>query len=275
MNLASAQGAFRLKINGTAVTFPTPAWDATETVMTVTPAAAFAYGDAVTWDVTTAAQDKGGLTLTPALSGGFHVVKLGSTSLSPVANQSGFIFNAGASVGVNQAMVMGDIGTNVAYRGFASFALAASIPATTTAITSAQVTTTAGISQGSPFSGGLGTLVLQSVFYDTLDASDWDVATDLQRCLITLGGPGDSQALAPHASLIIPPIRLYCNIEWAETASAFTQDVTGKVQRDFADTARKGLTQFRVRFTTDTDANGLPDYITSSPKLAVSYEFGW
>jgi methionine-rich copper-binding protein CopC len=274
MDTTTAQAALQLRVNGTAVLFPTPSWDATATVMTVTPAAAFAYGDAVTWTVGVGAKDQATppQSLAAAVSGGFHVVKLGSVSISPVATQSGLIYN-GATVATNQAMVAGDVATNLAYRGFASFPLAASVAPTTTAITSAQLVTTAGISQGAPFAGGLGSLLLQSVFYDTLDSGDWSVATDTQRCLLTLDAPGDGGA---HAALVvIPPIKLFCNVEWAETSAAFTQTVTSKVQRDFADTTRKGLSQFRLRFANDTDSNGTADYVTASAKLNVSYEYGW
>ena len=274
MDTTSAQGAFQLKVNNVAVLFPTPSWDATATVMTVTPTTAFAYGDSINWTIGVGAKDQGvpPLALAAALSGGFHVVKLGSATIAAQANQTGLIYNAGATVAVSQPMVAGDIASNLAYRGFVSFPLAAGILPAATAITSAQVTTTAGITQGAPFSGTLGSLVLQSVFYDTLDGADWDTATDTQRCLITLEAPGEGA----HANLIVPPIRLFCNVEWVETAAGFTQDVTAKVQRDFANTARKGLTQFRLRFTTDTDSDGAADYVTAAnPVLSVSYEYGW
>lgn len=284
MNLASAQTAF----STSPVTTGTFTWDPSDTVMTYRPAAAFAHGTAVTWTVSTAAQDKGGLAMLAAASGGFHVVRETTVTINRIANQSGYL--VGSSVVAGGNLIAGDSFFNLTYRAFASFLLAANLPPTTKTITSAVLQTTANLPVGSPFSGALGSFKAQGVFYDTLDTGDWDVATDgfssPRPCKIIkfpILAPETAQPLRMDASaaggqaIVIIPIDFFCPYEWTETSGSFSQDVTGKVQADFRDaTARKGLSQFRLRFTTDTDGNSTSDNVSvPTVQLVVTAEYGW
>jgi len=174
MDLASAQTAFQITApTGVTGTFT---WSNGGATMTFNPAADFANGTVVNFQVNMAAKDAAGNMKTTVNSYQFTVIRRGTATLTSEPGVDGFWFSTPAVNSTAASFTAGDTAANLYYQGYLSFGL--NLPGVTAA-TEAQtkiVTATLQITQtstaGTPFTT-LGALRFEHVYYGpTLDTDD-------------------------------------------------------------------------------------------------------
>lgn len=264
MDKASAQTAFGITVPSghNAGVFT---WNAAGDEMTYNPDVDFAYGDGVTWTVSTAAQDLAGNALAQAFTGTFRAIRTGTASLTSVAALDGYLGSGGSVQPGTAAAIAGEFFSE-GYRGFFAFDLGA-LPATLTLITSASLTAYQVQVAGNPY-GKWGVLSAESVDYGpSLDASDYSTAV-----LLTYFGKFCFLFGCPD----------YVTLSADGTIGSRTVLVTGKVSRDWAARATRGnRSQFRLNYqamTTPANAINWAGFSTSEdptnkPRLDVTYEY--
>lgn len=251
-------------------------WSGDGLTMTYTPPAALAYGTVVQWQLTTALQCLGGISLAAQVDRSFTVIREGAATLYGVSGLDGYIWN---DLGVYQGtgIFVGDGTSNNYERGFLAFDLSA-IPASATAVTAATLNAYQYyVPTASPYAALGGNLLAQSVDYGTsLTAADFEtpvltydglrcslLCNPLCRKVCSFGTWDDQVTLSSSAAL-----------GWKSV------DVTGKVERDRAVRATRGnRSQFRLKFPTNTNLDGVYNAVgiyageaaTNRPYLSVTY----
>lgn len=233
MNQASAQAAFAIQpaIPGAF------SWDASGKVMTFNPNANFAYGTEVSISVQSTATDLGGKTMKNDFSSEFRILRRSSTTLVSEAPVDGTVYAPAVQVLGDKAisnLQTFDVGTW--QRGFVSFNLAM-LPADLTKIEAAEFSIYQTAHDGGAYTAATGNLVIKSVTYGSLDASDWGRAAN-QFCL---GPCVDLQVTVSNNALN----------GWKGA------DLLGMVNLDWANRAdRNNKAQFRLQFVTENNGAG-------------------
>jgi hypothetical protein len=255
MDLASAQTAFQITApTGVTGTFT---WSNGGATMTFNPAADFANGTVVNFQVNMAAKDAAGNMKTTVNSYTFTVIRRGTATLTSEAAVDGNWFSM-PTVNTNGAtFTAGDTAANLYNQGYLSFGL--TLPGVT-AGTEAQtkiVTATLQITQtstaGTPFTS-LGALRFEHVYYGPTLETD-DVNSPVLSAVTTT----DTSA-----------------VKSVSATTAVTDDWTNRA-------TRTNRSQYRVRFTTNTDAdNGADNCVFATgdattaanrPTLTVTYDY--
>jgi hypothetical protein len=231
-------------------------WNTAGTVMTYRPPTSFAYGDTVTWTLSTLAEDRNRNRLAAATSTTFRVVKYATRTLSPVATAGtkGSVSSTGEIQNATSLQV-GDTASGTYWRAFVTYDLATLSPSLV-AVADAKLKPS--FTYGPILPAGLGTLYAQSVDYGPdLSFADFDVRTDtyLDFC-------GTQLCQRPRQYAIT-------------TVPAGGVDVTAKVVSDLGKVDRQKRSQFRVAFATNTDSDGVSDMLSVQQQLVVGYEYSW
>lgn len=199
MDQASVQSAFAFvsPVGATATYF----WSGDGQTMTATPTADMAYGQLVTWQIGSGAQDLAGNSLLSAQSFSYRVRRITTGTIA--ASESGYTGN-----GVNQGtgMFVGDNFSNQNYRAF----LVYSLPPTAIDITSATLTLKQCTSSSFPFSTGSAPLAVYVESIPYTPGIDNDEAVAAPACLASQ--PQQCVALVSRCS----------NAELVTSASAST-----------------------------------------------------
>lgn len=264
MSQASVQGAFSIT-SPTGFNGGTFSWN--RSVMTYTPPAFFAYGQTVTFQIGTGAEDLAGNRLLATYTSSFRIRRRATASFqSSNGALDGFLTSTPAcgSVSVSSsstAAAAGDSSANTVYRGYLSFSLAPLASLQNVNVVSATLNTYQYYcSTGSAFTTTFGSVIeAHHVNYGaSLEAAD---------CLPTyLGG------------------RRY-TLSNSQTLGARSVSVTTSVEDDFTNrVARGNRSQFQIRTATiATDNDGAYDYCsqatfnastaTQRPFLSITYDY--
>ena len=255
MDLASAQTAFQITApTGVTGTFT---WSNGGATMTFNPAADFANGTAVTFQINMAAKDAAGNMKTTVDSYQFTVIRRGTATFTSEPAVDGYWFST-PMVNTNAVtFTAGDTAANLYYQGYLSFVL--NLPGVTAAteaqtrIVAATLQITQTSSAGTPFTA-LGALRFEHLYYGpTLDTDDVNTPT------LSVVTTTDTSA-----------------VKSVSATTAVTDDWTNR-------TARSKSAQFRVRFTGNTDAdNGADNCVFATgdnataanrPTLSITYDY--
>jgi hypothetical protein len=255
MDLASAQTAFQITLPaGVTGTF---SWSNGGATMTFNPAADFANGAMVSFQVNMAAKDAAGNMKTTVNSYQFTVIRRGTATLTSEPAVDGYWFSTPAVNTNAVSFTAGDTAANLYYQGYISFVL--NLPGVTAA-TEAQtkiVTATLQITQtstvGTPFTT-LGALRFEHVYYGpTLETDDVNTPT------LSVATTIDTSA-----------------VKSVSATTAVTDDWTSRV-------GRASRSQYRIRFTANTDADNGADNcvfatgdaaaVANRPTLTVTYDY--
>lgn len=248
-------------------------WSANGLTMTYDPPTDFPYGQTVQWRVNTSVKDLAGNYMAAQVDRTYYVIKWGYAYLYGVPTLDGYLGSTGFA-STTGTIYAGDGTSNEYWRGFLSFDLntgtPGGVPTSATAIVTATLyvyqymTTTA-----DPYAV-LGNVIAQSVYYgSSLEAADFStpVLRYTTRCIKGIG---------------------FCTyddvytLSTSGTAGYRSVTVTGKVSRDLAErTARGSRSQFRLKFSTDTNGDSAYNYAgfypgdssTNKPYLYVTYEY--
>ncbi len=266
MDRASVQAAF-------AVTSPAGlnsgsfAWNESETVMTYTLPSTTAYGTSVTWSLSSLAKDKAGNALAEGAQREFRVVRQASLTTPFLTIMSGSVVGAPDYIrppNVYNLEYLGDDILNRGHRLFLGFKLNA-LPADLIRINRSTLKWWSSIQLGQPFEK-LGPLLLEPVnIGDELPYSSYE--------------GGDNSAVAAAYNTLA--LSAGFAIAQSEVGAPGHFDVTPYVTRDWASRAeRNHRSQFRLRFTTETNNDRVTDDLRSDagnhPTLAeleVVYEY--
>jgi Bacterial Ig-like domain len=242
-------------------------WNADETVLTVDPASNLEYtfdGKVYNFSLSTGATDLAGNVLQGAPVGSsFLMLVLNKVSLFSVASADGTLRDGDGAINPaascdEETICVGDSGAvateNESYLGFLSFDLS-SLPENLTEIVEAELRVTqtqTDFNGGSPYTD-LGNLLWDHVFYDVLDADDFAIPA------LTASGQLLSASAANESK---------------------TTEVTSALQDDWENrAARDNRSQYRLRFTEETDNNGDTDVafftsgegVSTKPRLEITY----
>lgn len=233
--------------------------------MTVDPSSDLLYtssGNSYSFSLNAGATDVAGNSLQDApIGSSFAMLVLNQINLYSVAAADGSLRDTDGAINPNascagESICVGDSGINgeldnSSYLGFLSFDLSA-LPETLVEIIEARLSVRQTDTNGSPYTD-LGALLWDHVFYDALDAGDFEIPA------LTTSG----QLLSADA-----------------INNTKTSDATSAVQDDWENRAARGnRSQYRLRFTEETDNDGSTDvaFFTSGegggdePRLSVTY----
>jgi hypothetical protein len=239
-------------------------WNEDGTVLTVDPSSDLVYtfsGNTYSFSLNAGATDVAGNALQDAPVGSsFAMLVLNQLDLYSVASADGSLRDTDGAINPNascagEAICVGDSGINgeldnSSYLGFLSFDFS-DLPETLIEIVEAQLSVRQTDTTGSPYTD-LGDLLWDHVFYDVLDADDFAIAA------IASG-----QILSTDA-----------------TNNTKTTDVTSAVQDDWDKRTERGnRSQYRLRFTEETDNDGSTDVafftsgegVSNKPRLEITY----
>ncbi|WP_237080593.1 Ig-like domain-containing protein [Myxococcus xanthus] len=268
MDRASVQTAF-------AITSPAGlnsgsfSWNEAETVMTYVLPSKLEYGTNVTWQLSTNAKDKAGNALEETTQREFRVVRQAAMTMPLIPSASGTI-TAGSPerhYRLYNAYELERIGDNGAQQGsrlFLAFKLD-SLPLDTIRINQATVRWWLSLRLGNPFEK-LGPLLLEPV----------DVGEALPQS--SEEEPGNPVLTAAYAAQPTAPGFI---IAEADTGTPGQFNVTSYVTQNWASRMERNYrSQFRLRFTLETDNDGVTDELRSTPtihptlaELEVVYEY--
>jgi hypothetical protein len=265
MNKASVQAAF-------SVTAPagfnggTFSWNEAGTVMTYAPSSVFSYGTEVTWQVSNSAKDAAGNALAEPMIRGFRIIRQGALTINFDPPTSGHV---GAPSYFRQSDLynvtyLGDDSANETYRLFIGFKLNG-LPEDLTRITEATLRWWVTFQQGNPFSK-FGQLLMEPV----------NVGEQLETAGVE--EPSNPALIEDYHSAPLSP---GMSIPSSAIGAPGTFNVTAWAAKDWSDrAARNGRTQYRLRFTQNSDSDGQNDKLVSDvethPTLAelhVVYEY--
>lgn len=265
MNKASVQAAFAITapagFNGGSFS-----WNEAGTVMTFTPPSQFAYGTDVSWQLSVAAKDVAGNALAETVTRGFRVIRQGTLTVSFDPSTSGSV---GAPSYFRQSdtyisAYLGDTYGNDTYRLFLGFKLSG-LPEETTKISQATLKWWVTTVVGDPL-GKFGQLLLEPV----------NVGERLDTAPVE--SPPSPDLIADYQA---SPLAAGVRVLPADIGSPGSFDVTDSVARDWsARASRNRRTQYRLRFTQNSDSDSKTDALVSDaethPTLAelnVVYEY--
>ncbi|MCU0699388.1 MAG: Ig-like domain-containing protein [Myxococcaceae bacterium] len=253
MDKASVQVAFvvnvPMELNGGSFV-----WSADGRTVTYSPPGFFQHGQNVAFRIGAASRDLAGNTLMANVDRGFAVRKFGIAVLDSVMAIDGHVTNAGTVSTGASTLIVGDTGSNVALRSFVSFDLS-SIPASTLAITSADLVMYLSGVAGNPQSTLGGNVRLERVAVGPALAASAYGATRLDGVLDEVSyGPTSLASGWKRA-----------------TVHAFVLD-------DWSQRAQRGnRSQFRLRFPNELSANQTADslsYYSGNTVLTTCPRFG-
>jgi hypothetical protein len=242
-------------------------WNSAGTEMTFNPDADFLYGTTVEWRVTTAAEDAAGNALRANVPASFRAVRINTVTIdfdrltsgsasAPDYPRFGSSYNFEA---------VGDSGQNLQNRLLLGFKLDA-LPDNLTRFTACNLKWFVTGQRGAPFET-LGRLLLERVYIGEA------IALSNNTGPINPASKTQYESAALSAPIIVPSSAV-------TPVAAF--DVTSFVTLDWGERNNRNTkrSQFRLRFETPSDADGLGDDIYSdveqTPKLAeleVTYEY--
>lgn len=268
MNTGAVQAAF-------AITSPAGlnsgnfSWNEAETVMTYTLPASAAYGATIAWQVSTAAKDKAGNTLQASAQREFRIVRQATMTMPLIPAASGTI-TAGSPTfhyrlhNTYELERIGDDGVQQSSRLFLAFNLS-QLPSDTVRISRSTLRWWLSLRLGSPFEK-LGPLLMEPV----------DVGESLPQSVAET--PPDPVLTAAYSA---QPTASGFTITEADTGTPGQFDVTSYVARNWENRVETNhRSQFRLRFTSETNGDGVTDELRSSPsvhptlaELEVTYEY--
>jgi methionine-rich copper-binding protein CopC len=270
---ASAQTAFQI-VSPASARNGLFSWSTDGKTMTYALPSTLAYGQVVSWQITTALECLGGIPMAADVNRSFTAIRQATATLYPDTTLSGYLISTSSTVYQNTALFAGDGQVNEYYRSFLAFSLAA-LPATATAIDSAtlygyQESTYA--SDPYPVLGGK--ILSQSVDYGTgLTSADFETAV--------LTWTGFKCSGIPRVCVLGTWNDEY-TLSTSSASGWRSVDVTGKVARDLsARSSRGNRCQFRLRFPTNTNSDLAYNYArwtsggaaSNRPYLTVTYEY--
>lgn len=252
---ASAQAAFSI-VSPPGHATGTFSWTTDGRTMTFDPAVQLSPGDSVSCRVATAVKDLAGNSMAAEAVFAFTALRLGTVTLYSDAAIDGVVWSTGMVFTANPSLFVGDNIDNAYGRAFVSFDLG-QVPASATAISAA----TLSLYQESGTYGGAP--------YDTLaplqvERVDYGVALD-------------------QADLALPALDAATYTLCISPATGWTAaEVPASVDAAWKDRAALGgRVQFRLRFATNTNSDGLGDTAElaagetatapNRPSLTVSY----
>jgi hypothetical protein len=257
MDLASSQAAF--SVTAPAGVTGTFTWTNANKVMSFKPAAQFAYGDVVRFQVTTGAKDAAGNAKATTDVYQFTVVKSATVNCACIDALDGFV-NSLPTAYPSGSLTCGDSGAGGTLRAYEAYDLSA-VPPEATAITAAYIYAYQYSVAGTPYGATLlGDLLWDHVnFGPTLEATDY-------------GTP-----LLVH-SYNEGTLSTTTTLEWKSSSVLFS------VLDDWSNKATRGnRSEYVFRFTKDLISNAMADYAymypcstanaTFRPYLAVTYEY--
>ena len=253
MNPTATQAA--VTIGGAAPT-GTFAWSDGGRDLTFSPAAPYAYGDVVSWNVSTAATDVAGNPLPAAATGTFRIVRRTTYVATSAPVLDGYLREIGSTITVVNGVTYtnaGDRIDNGNVKTYLSFAL--------------------------PHWGADHEIISASlgVYQQNVIGTPYAV----------LGGPLVVEGLPYGAALdatdeMVTPVGTAVTLSTDPALGARTADVTAITQALWADAAANSYRiQVRVRFPLETDLNGTYDYVemtageaaTNRPTLTVTVQY--
>ncbi|WNZ59560.1 Ig-like domain-containing protein [Myxococcus sp. MxC21-1] len=244
-------------------------WNEAETVMTYTSPASAAYGTTVAWQISTFAKDKNGNALQDIAKQEFRIVRQATMTMPLIYSASGTI-TAGSSVrhyrsyNSYELERIGDNGAQQGSRLFLAFKLD-TLPFDTIRINQATIRWWLSLRLGNPFEK-LGPLLLEPV--DVGESLPQSHAEETENPVLT-------------AAYTARPLAPGFTIAEADTGTPGQFDVTSYVTTNWARRDEANYrSQFRIRFTSETDNDRDTDELRSSPtthptlaELEVIYEY--
>ena len=211
-------------------------WSEDATVMTFDPCAGWEYGTEVQLVVDQDAADPLGLGMLDAFESGFTVLRQSTIKLWSEDAYDGHVLAPGVFVLGDKAVVEGQYFTVGAWsRGFLSFDLS-ELPQDLVEIEDASFSVKQDSHQAGAYGNGTGSLLIESVAYGTLTASDWGLAASF-NC----------------AFCLIPVLSTDASDGWKSAG------VVGYVRHDWENReARDYNSQFRLRFAKDCGDSQCP-----------------
>lgn len=284
MDKASAQAAFQIS-SPSGFNSGVFSWNAAGTVMTFTSDSTFAYGQNVSWRVTTAAKDLAGNAMTADVTRTFRVRRQSTLKLFSVAGLDGSVSNTGnvltAPAFIVPDGIVGDLSDNTYRRGFLSFDLS-SLPSDLIQITTASLSVNQANVSGNPYTD-LGKLMAESVNYSSsLTAADFETTIlQTRQCPIPL--PFSSLGLETQQLIDLCPLKDERRVLSSTTTLGFkSTTATLKVQDDWTNRAARGnRSQYRLKFENNVSTDGQADLVIFGtgdssadfkPFLEITYE---
>jgi hypothetical protein len=257
MDLASSQSAFSVTTPaGVTGTFT---WTNANKTMTFRPAASFAYGDVVKFQVSNAAKDSAGNAKSTTDVYQFTVVRSATVNLACIDALDGFV-NSLPVAYPSGNLTAGDSGAGGTLRAYEAFDLSG-LPPETTAITSAFIYVNQYSVAGTPY----GAATLGDLLWDHVDFGPTLEATDYGTPVLTHS----------YAEGILSSS---ATLGWKSATVLFAvlDDWSARV-------ARGNRSEFVFKFTRDLINNSMANYAysypcssanaTLRPYLAVTYEY--
>jgi len=232
MDKATAQAALNVS-TGNCGAF---SWNGDSTVMTFNPCADWAYGTDVEVEVYDSAADTDGLGMDDEFDSDFMVLRQSTMKLWSEDAYDGHVYGPGVFVFGDKAVADGQYFTVGTWsRGFLSFDLS-QLPSDVAEITSASVNVKQDSHQAGAYTNATGSLLIESVAYDTLTIGDWGMTPNVV-CYLCL----------------IPILSSDASNGWK------TANVLGYVRGDWEHREDRDYnSQFRLRFSNDCGDGSCP-----------------